>query len=41
MQFNTTTDHFAIGKEYLEIYSLNKIIEEKKMEPIFTHQGMK
>ena len=27
IQFNPATDHFAIGREYLEVYSLQKILE--------------
>jgi len=30
-----------VGREYLEIYSLTKILEENKMEPIFRHLGMR
>ena len=41
LQFNPTTTHFAMGREYLEIYSLQKILEERKMEPLFKHLGMR
>ena len=41
IQFNPVTNHFAMGREYLEIYSLDSILEGHKMEPIFTHLGMR
>lgn len=41
IQFNPVTNHFAMGREFLEIYSLDNILEEHKMEPLFKHLGMR